>query len=71
MLSAGKNIDMGGKYRAITLCGSTRFNEAFIELQKRMTLEEIIVISIGFFVHPGDKEVWENMDKGNLTKNAT
>ncbi len=30
---------MVGKYKAITLCGSTRFKEAFMEEQKRLTLE--------------------------------
>ncbi len=34
-------------YKAITLCGSTRFKEQFIENRKRLTLEGCIVISIG------------------------
>ena len=59
---------MQGKYRVITLCGSTRFKDEFMEAQKRLTLEGNIVISVGLFGHAGDAEVWENMDEGTLTK---
>ena len=58
---------MQKKYRVITLCGSTRFKDQFIEAQKRLTLEGNIVISVGLFGHSGDNEVWENMDEGTLT----
>jgi hypothetical protein len=57
-----------GKYKVITLCGSTRFKEQFIEAQKRLTLQGCIVISVGLFGHSGDTEVWDNMDEGELTK---
>jgi len=46
------------KYPVITLCGSTRFKEQFLEAQKRLTLEGYIVISVGLFGHSGDDEVW-------------
>lgn len=46
-------------YKVITLCGSTRFKEEFIETQKRLTLEGCIVISVGMFGHSGDEEVWK------------
>lgn len=59
---------MQGKYKVITLCGSTRFKDAFMEAQKRLTLEGNIVISVGLFGHSGDSEVWENMDEGTLTE---
>ncbi|RHO29360.1 hypothetical protein [Roseburia sp. AM16-25] len=59
---------MEGKYPVVTLCGSTRFKEQFMEAQKRLTLEGNIVISVGLFGHSGDQEVWENMDEGILTK---
>ena len=49
---------MVGKYKVITLCGSTRFKDAFMEAQKRLTLEGNIVISVGLFGHSGDNEVW-------------
>ena len=59
---------MIGKYKVITLCGSTRFKDAFIEAQKRLTLEGNIVISVGLFGHSGDTEVWEGMSEDTLTK---
>lgn len=59
---------MVGKYPVVTLCGSTRFKDKFMEVQKRLTLEGNIVISVGLFGHSGDQEVWENMDEGTLTK---
>jgi hypothetical protein len=49
---------MVGKYPIITLCGSTRFKEQFLEAQKRLTLAGNIVISVGLFGHSGDDEVW-------------
>ena len=59
---------MVGKYKVITLCGSTRFKDEFIEAQKRLTLQGCIVISVGLFGHSGDTEVWDNMDECELTK---
>lgn len=59
---------MVGGYKVITLCGSTRFKDEFMEAQKRLTLQKCIVISVGLFGHSGDQEVWENMDEGTLTK---
>lgn len=56
------------KYPVITLCGSTRFKDEFMEAQKKLTLAGYIVISVGLFGHSGDEEVWENMDEGTLTK---
>lgn len=47
-----------GSYEVVTLCGSTRFKDAFMEAQKRLTLEGNIVISVGLFGHSGDDEVW-------------
>lgn len=55
-------------YPVVTLCGNTRFKKEFMEVQKRLTLEGNIVISVGLFGHFGDSEVWENMDEGTLTK---
>lgn len=52
----GRCVSMVGKYKVITLCGSTRFKNAFIDAQKRLTLEENIVISVGLFGHSGDSE---------------
>ena len=59
---------MIGKYKVITLCGSTQFKDAFMEAQKKLTLEGNIVISVGLFGHSGDSEVWEGMYEDTLTK---
>ena len=59
---------MVGTYKVITLCGSTRFKDAFIEAQKQLTLEGNIVISVGLFGHSGDNEVWEGVSEDTLTK---
>ena len=57
---------MVGKYKVITLCGSTRFKEQFMAEQKRLTLEGSIVISVGLFGHSGDDEVWTEGTKKML-----
>ena len=59
---------MQENYPVVTLCGSTRFKDQFMEAQKKLTLEGNIVISVGLFGHSGDQEVWENMDEGTLTR---
>ena len=59
---------MQGKYKVITLCGSTRFKDEFMKAQKDLTLAGNIVINVGLFGHSSDHEVWENMDEGTLTK---
>ena len=46
-------------YKVVTLCGSTRFKEQYMEIQKQLTLEGCIVISVGLFGHSGDEEVWK------------
>lgn len=57
---------MVGKYPVITLCGSTRFKDEFIEAQKRLTLAGNIVITVGLFGHSGDQEVWTEGTKEML-----
>ena len=57
---------MVGKFKVVTLCGSTRFKEQFLEAQKRLTLEGNIVISVGLFGHSGDEEVWTEGTKEML-----
>ena len=44
---------MVGRYPVITLCGSTRFKDAFLEAQKRLTLE-------------GTKEMLDDMHKRKI-----
>ena len=60
-------------FKVITLCGSTRFKEEFLEAQKRLTLEGNIVISVGLFGHSGDDVVWtegvkDMLDRQHLAK---
>lgn len=56
------------KYPVVTLCGSTRFKDEFMKVQKELTLKGYIVISVGLFGHSGDGEVWEGMDEDSLTQ---
>ena len=53
-------------YPIITLCGSTRFKDDFILVQKELTLQGYIVISVGLFGHSGDQEVWNEGTKEML-----
>ena len=57
---------MVDKYKVITLCGSTRFKDAFLTAQKRLTLEGNIVISVGLFGHSGDGEAMDTATKTML-----
>ena len=57
---------MVGKYKVITLCGSTKFKDEFLKEQKRQSLEGNIVISVGLFGHSGDDEVWNDNIKEML-----
>ena len=57
---------MTGSYKVITLCGSTRFKDAFLEQQKRLTLEGNIVLSVGMFGHSGDDALWTESTKAML-----
>ena len=59
---------MADRYSVTTLCGSARFKDEFYEVQKRLTREGNIVISVGLFGHSGDLEVWDGMDEGTLSK---
>lgn len=64
---------MQGKYKIITLCGSTRFKEEFLRVQKELTLKGYIVISVGLFGHSGDAEVLDDgvkemLDEMHLAK---
>ena len=60
-------------FKVITLCGSTRFKDEFLEAQKRLTLEGNVVIFVGLFGHSGDDEVWtegvkDMLDRQHLAK---
>jgi len=55
-----------GNYKVVTLCGSTKFKDEFIQIQKELTLQGNIVISVGLFGHSGDNEVWSEGTKEML-----
>ena len=57
---------MVGKYKVITLCGSTRFKDQFTEAQKDLTLKGNIVITVGLFGHSGDSEALNDEVKAML-----
>ena len=54
------------EYNVITLCGSTKFKDEFLQVQKELTLKGNIVISVGLFGHSGDEEVWQEGTKEML-----
>ena len=61
------------KYKIVTLCGSTRFKDEFLRVQKELTLKGYIVISVGLFGHSGDHEVLDDgvkemLDEMHLAK---
>ena len=63
---------MIGKYKVITLCGSTRFKDDFERINKELTLAGNIVISVGCFGHAGDvftdeqKEMLDDIHKHKI-----
>lgn len=57
---------MKDNYKVITLCGSTKFKDEFLKVQKELTLAGNIVISVGLFGHFGDTEVWAEGTKEML-----
>lgn len=57
---------MIGNYKVVTLCGSTRFKDDFMRVQKELTLQGYIVISVGLFGYSGDNEVWSEGTKEML-----
>ena len=64
---------MQGKYKIVTLCGSTRFKDEFLKVQKELTLKGYIVNSVGLFGHSGDDEVLDDgvkemLDEMHLAK---
>ena len=54
------------EYPVVTLCGSTRFKDDFLRVQKALTLQGYIVISVGLFGHTGDSEAMDEATKAML-----
>ncbi len=63
-----EGLHMVDKYKVVTLCGSTRFKDEFIAVEKRLTLEGNIVLSVGFFGEVGDsaKEMLDDIHKRKI-----
>ena len=54
------------EYPVVTLCGSTRFRDDFLRVQKELTLQGYLVISVGLFGHSGDSEAMDETVKAML-----
>lgn len=70
-LTLGGGRNMSGKYEVITLCGSTKFKEDFLEQQKLLSLQGYIVISVGLFrddqaIASETKEMLDDMHKRKI-----
>ena len=50
----------------ITLCGSTRFKEAFLKAQRDFTLAGYVVLTVGVFGHTEESEEIIEQAKGSL-----
>lgn len=53
---------MKSRRKIVTLCGSTRFKEEYLVVQKELTLQNEIVISVGVFGHSGDTITTDQKD---------
>lgn len=58
---------MGKNYKVITLCGSTRFKDVFLVVQKDLTLKGNIVISVGMFSNK-DTNIFEGNTKEEIKR---
>lgn len=56
------------KYKVITLCGSTKFKDEFMKVQRDLTLKGNIVLSLGIFGNSTDSDIFDNMDEETLLK---
>lgn len=52
--------------KVITLCGSTRFEAEFAEVNQRLTMEGCVVISLGMFSLPDPPDHDRTADSANL-----
>lgn len=44
-----KIVQSFGKYKVITLCGSTRFKDEFLRVERELAKQNYIVINLGLF----------------------
>ncbi|MFH1209442.1 MAG: hypothetical protein V1663_01500 [archaeon] len=56
----------------ITLCGSTRFKEEYLDVMKKLTLKGKIVLTVGFWNHADNENITieqkKNVDELHLRK---
>lgn len=57
-----------GEAKVITLCGSTRFEAEFAEVNARLTLDGCIVISLGMFRLPDPPDYDWTADRSELKR---
>jgi hypothetical protein len=55
-----------GEGKVVTLCGSTRFEAAFAEVNQRLTMEGCVVISLGMFRLPDLPDYDWTVDSSDL-----
>lgn len=55
-----------GEAKVVTLCGSTRFEAEFVEVNQRLTLEGCVVMSLGMFSLPDLPDVDWAVDGSEL-----
>lgn len=67
MLRLNENRREDGSFKVITLCGSTKFKDKFLEVQKKLTLSGYIVIAPGEY-SKADGEELPNETVGMLTE---
>lgn len=64
-------VDFGGtKPMIVTLCGSTRFQDDFIRVQRDLTLKGALVISVGMFGHQEEGFDWGTDEEPSAAKIA-
>ena len=51
------------KFRVVTLCGSTKFKEEFLNIQELLTKEGYVVLSVGFFSHADNITITEEREE--------
>lgn len=54
-----EQIERASEFPVITLCGSTKFKDEFLQMQKYFALKGYVVLSVSLFGHSGDSEVWD------------
>lgn len=57
------------EFPVVTLCGSTKFKDAFEEIAKQFTLDGFAVISVGCYGHcDPDPHLWDKKNAGMLDR---